>query len=215
MAGKLGSVLAWPRASAGIWGPLERREQLWLSQSVGAGRGGTDRRTDTVSSLLRLRSSLAAAGASPGCAERLSLTCPGASTAVVGGWGHWGHPGQGHPHTSSCLSQVPPSDRMTPFPNPRRGLARRGRRGGQRCWASPSMSRRSWVSLGDKGGIFRVWTRCPGSVCLGSVRLPWDHAGFVSPCSQVSGTAGKPRDTLMLMGEGRRGAGAARRRSSC
>lgn len=151
MAGKLGSALAWPRASAGIWGPLERREQLWLSQSVGAGRGGTDRRTDTVSSLLRLRSSLAAVGASPGCAERLSLTCPGASTAVVGGWGHWGHPGQGHPHASSCLLQVPPSDRMTPFPNPRRGLARRGRRGGQRCWASPSMSRRSWVSLGDKG----------------------------------------------------------------
>lgn len=66
-----------------------------------------------------------------------------------------------------------------------------------------------------QGGIFRVWSRCPGSVCLGLVRLPWDHAMFVSPCSQVSGTAGKPRDALMPMGEGRWGAGAARRRSSC
>ena len=182
----------------------EKRAALAESESWGWARR-TDGRTDTVSSLLRLRGCLAAAGASPGCAERLSPACPGASRAVAGCWGHWGHPGQGPPHagwTRSCFSQVPPSAHTTPFPNPRRGLARRGRRGGQRCWASPSMSRRSWVSTGGKGGIFRVRSRCPGSVCLGSVRLLWDHTGFVSPCSLVSGTAGKPRDTPRLMGEG-------------
>lgn len=196
MAGKLGSALAWPQASIGDLGALgEKRATLAESEHWGWARW-TDGRTDTVSSLLRLRGCLAAAGASPGCAERLSPACPGASPAVGG---CWGCPGQGPPHagwTRSCLSQVPPSDRMTPFPNPLRGLARRGRRGGRRCWASPSMSRRSWVSTGGKGGFLGsglvaqapfALARC---ICLGII----PGSSLPPPRSQEQpGSQGTPR----------------------
>lgn len=155
--GLLGSEFGRPQASAGIWGPLGRRKQLGLSQRLLQALGwdwarGTDGRTDAVSSLLGPCGRLAAAEASLGCAGCLSSACPRASrAAVVGtGLGVQGYLARGTRRagwTRSCLSQVPPSVRTTPSPNLRRGLAGRGRRGGQRCWASPSMSRRSWVSV--------------------------------------------------------------------
>lgn len=94
-----------PRGRNGGWGAWEESWTLsWCGHEPGQGfggalgekratpaeserwgwAGGTEGRTDTVSSPLRLRSDLAAAGASPGSAKRLA--CP----LAVGGAGDTG-----------------------------------------------------------------------------------------------------------------------------
>lgn len=126
-----------PRASTGIWGPLgEMRAALAESERW----GWTDRHCLLPAQTVQLV---------PVPVPEPGLSQSSGNCWVY--WGHWGHPGQGPPHTCWTLShllQVPPSDHTTPFPNPQRGLARRGRRGGRQCWASPSTSIRSWVSFG-------------------------------------------------------------------
>jgi len=95
-AGLCAGVATSQRGDLGALG--EKRATLAESEGWGWARG--DSRTESVSSLLRLGSSSAAAGASLGCAGCLSPACSEASLAVGGYWGHWGRPGQSPPHTS-------------------------------------------------------------------------------------------------------------------
>lgn len=119
-------------------GGLWRKEQLWLSQ-----------RLLRVLGWSWVRGQMGAQCLLPSWLQMLPGLCRMCEQQLALGCGHRGCMAQGSCHTGwthSHLSQVPHSDHTIPSPNLQRRLAGRGRSGGQQCWASPSMSRRSWVS---------------------------------------------------------------------
>lgn len=99
VAGELGSALAWPRASAGIWGPLgEMRAALAESERWGWARG-MDRQTDRQRLLpaqtVRLVPLWVIAVPEPGLSQSIS-----GSGKCWGYWGHWA------PHTPAGPSHA-------------------------------------------------------------------------------------------------------------